>query len=322
MTKVAPQVRITLTPGVANTTADVSGVTNIYATPVDGCRLPIHDGSRFRLYTVASDLALALDNNSGHVGYHQAGKNFDLFAVLDGSGAARVGTGPDWTAGANPGSNILRGTGVGSTEIHLVNGIWTNANAITIRYGSASGSTMTVAANCATYIGSFRPIADGQAGDTALKRLVFNAWQIAQRCGLVQEAGTNWDHSASSFRQVNSANVGAANQVETLFGLPSVLMTAEAFNVVQNSTTTPRTVAAGIGIDSTTVNSGRSTFVQCTNSPIVTCQSFYKGYPGLGWHQIIWQERGAGVTPDTQTWYGNNAGAAVHRSGLQLEFWG
>ncbi len=68
------------------------------------------------------------------------------------------------------------------------------------------------------------------------------------------------------------------------------------------------------------MNSARSTLVQCVSTPITTSNSTYKGYPGLGWHEIRWLERGNGT--DTQTWYGNNAGAAVHRSGLQLEYWG
>jgi len=268
------------------------------------------------MYPLTADLTLALDNNAAHTNYHQSGKNFDLFCIND-SNTLRLGTGPSWDAGAVAGSAILRGTGAGSTDIQLKNGIWTNTNSILIRFGSASGNTVTIPANCATYIGSFRATADGQASDTVLKRLLFNAWQIAPRAGKLEETSVNWPYSAAAFQQVNAS---AGNQIEVLFGLPGVLLDVDAFNVVQNSTATARTVVSGIGIDSSTINSGRSQLVQCVNTPITTSESTYRGYPGLGWHEIRWLERGNGT--DTQTWYGNNAGAAVHRSGMQLEFWG
>jgi len=313
---IQPQVRATLTTGVAVTTADVAGATSIYATVCNGSVVPIYNGSQFLLYALSADLTLALDSNSGHTNYHQSGKNYDLFIIND-SGTRRLGSGPKWDDGAVAGSATARGTGAASTDIQLKNGIWTNTNTITIRFGANSGDTVSVAANCATYIGSFRATADGQASDTVLKRLLFNAWQIAPRAGVVQEASVNWTYSTAAFQQ---ANASAGNQVEVLFGLAGVLLDADAFSVVQNSTATARTVVSGIGIDSSTVNSARSQLVQCVSTPITTSESTYRGYPGLGWHEIRWLERGNGT--DTQTWYGNNAGAAVHRSGMQLEFWG
>jgi hypothetical protein len=307
---ITPQVRATLTTGVAVTTADVAGATTIYATPCNGDLVPIYDGvSAFSLFALAADLVLALDNNAGHAGYHQAGKNYFLGIYRD-AGTLRLGTGPAWASDTSP------GVGAGTAQVSLLNGVMVNTVAITARFGSAAGNTTAVSANCFTVIGFFRPSADGQATDSALKRLLYNFYNNAQRNGLVQEVTASWAYSTAAYQQVNAS---VANQIEILIG-DGVLLEADAFNVVSNSTATARTVAGGIGIDSTTVNSGRSDLLQALTSPIATARCTYRGYPGLGWHKITWLERGNGT--DTQTWFGNNAGASVHRSGLQLAYLG
>lgn len=305
---VVPSVRATLTSGTAVTTADVAGATSIYLTNCEGGVFPLHDGTRWILYTLAAELQLALDSNSGHTNYHQSGRNFFLF-LHDDAGTLRFGTGPAWS------SDTSVGTGAGSAEITFVDGIPVNAVTMTLRYGSLSGNTVSVPANRALCVGFFRATADGQATDSMLKRLLFNFFKQTQRAGLVQEAAASWTYSTLTFQQANNST---ANQVEGLFW-DSTFVDAAAFNVVQNSTSTPRTIGAGIGIDSSTVSSGRSEFFQCVNAQIGTVGCSYKGYPGRGYHQFRWLERGNGT--DTQTWYGNNAGASVHRSGLQTEWY-
>jgi len=304
---IEPQVRVTLTTAVPITTSDVAGATTIYATPVNGNLVFIYDGvSTFTQYALTSDLSLALDSNAAHTGYHQSGKNFYLGVYNDG-GTIRLGSTPAWATDTDP------GTGAGTAQIELYKGLWVNSASTTIRFGSAAGNTSTVPAKQFTVVGAFRATADGQATDSVLKRLLFNFYNQAFRPGLVQEAGVNWNYSVAAYRQVNGST---ANQIEVLFGTSGTLVDAAAFNVVSNSTATPRTVASGIGVDSTTVNSGRSTLLQAVSSPIGTVQSFYKGYPGIGWHTITWLEYGN--ASDVVTWYGNNAGASLHRAGLQL----
>ncbi len=152
---VPPQGRLTLTSGLPVLAADVTGAATIFYTPYLGRSVPLYDGAAWSNNNI-SELSLALDLNSGHTGYHQSGKNFDLFVIND-AGTLRLATGPAWS------SDTARGTGAGTTELTQLNGILVNANTLAnARFGSSSGNTVSVAANRATYVGSFRASADGQ----------------------------------------------------------------------------------------------------------------------------------------------------------------
>lgn len=302
---IPPQGRCTLTTGVAVTTSDVAGATSIYYTPAGGDQISIYNGSLF-VPTTFTELTLALDLTSGHTGYHQSGKNFDLFVVND-SGTVRLGTGPAWS------SDTARGTGAGTTELELFNGVWVNKNSMTLRFGSASGNTVIVAARQGTLVGSARMTADGQTEDSKVKRFLFNAYNQTSRPLQRNITTVSWSYSTNSFRQVNA---DTANQIDVLLGLAGVMVDICALSVAGSSTATKRTVVVGIGLDSSTVNSETlGTFLQVDNAAIgYSCFAWYKGNPGLGKHSLIWLEKGAGT--DTQTWYGNNSGAGDHNPGL------
>jgi hypothetical protein len=145
----APQGRLTLTSGQPVMTSDVSAGTTIYYTPYAGRWCPIFNGALWQSVPF-TETSLALDSNAGHSGYQQNGKPFDLFAFLD-AGVFTIGTGPAWT------NNSARSAGL--TQL---NGLWVNIGSATIRFGSASGNTVSVAANQATYLGAMFATADGQ----------------------------------------------------------------------------------------------------------------------------------------------------------------
>ncbi len=112
---VAPQGRLTLASGTPVLTSDQTAKTTIYYTPYVGSVAPFWDGTTWTLVSLA-ELSLALDSNSGHTGYHQSGKNFDLFLDYNG-GAPRLVSGPAWTNDTTRASDIAR-----------QNGIWLNAS--------------------------------------------------------------------------------------------------------------------------------------------------------------------------------------------------
>jgi hypothetical protein len=169
-------------------------------------------GSSF-VPTAFAELALALDATTTDVGFHQTGKIFDLFVVNDG-GTVRLGTGPAWT------SDTARGQGAGTTELDFSkSGIPTNKNAIALRYGAATANTIDVPANQATYVGSFRAVANGQATDSKSQRLLFNAYNQASRILRVADPAPSWQYSAAAWRQ---ANGNANNQVDVLLGLGGI----------------------------------------------------------------------------------------------------
>lgn len=302
---VTPQGRLTLTTGVSVTTSDVTG-TAIYYEPG---AFPIYNGSVWGNYS-NSELTLALDSTSGHTGYHQSGKNFDLFLIID-SGTLRLGTGPAWS------SNTSRGTGAGTTELQQLNAFWTNKNTITIRFGSASGNTVSVAANRATYVGSFRAVADGQATDAAAKRWLFNAYSQALRTLVRNESvGITWTQSASGYRQANN---NSANKVEVLLGLSGIGVDLQCIATVSNSTTTARQATLGIGVDSTSVSSSQlGSYIPATSTLPIGGISTYGGSPGLGYHYFAWLELASGT--DTLTWY-SSSGSSEWQSGLLGKVW-
>lgn len=154
-----PQGRLTLTSGAPIMPADVPSATTIYYAPHVGNSVPISAGSGW-VNTPFNQLALALDANPAHAGYHAAGSLFDLFVFLN-NGVPTLGSGPAWT------STTARGTGGATTQLQQLNGLWTNANAITAKI-DAGATTVTVPAGQATYVGTFYATA---AGATSFNRV-------------------------------------------------------------------------------------------------------------------------------------------------------
>ncbi len=296
-----PQGRLSLSAVAAVTVTDAAGAPSIYWVPAAGNRIPIYDGTNFVGIEAASGLSLDLDPDSGHSGYHQADSNFDLFAALDGA-TPFLGSGPRWNAGAGAGSNTLRGTGVGSTELEVVKGRLVNKNTITLRFGTASGDTIAIAARRATYLGSFRTTLAGLTEDSCTKRFLFNAYNDVDRLLKRKEPIIAWTYAVNDWRQQNA---NPLNQVELLRGLDMDIVEVDHSSPFTSSDATEHFSIIGIGLDSTTAFADDS-----TNQPgyakdgifgFLTCN--YRGAPGLGYHKLTMLEYAAGV--DTQTFYGD-----------------
>jgi hypothetical protein len=306
---ISPQGRATLSSGVPAPTSDLTAQTSIYFTPTGGNRVPIYDGTNF-ISTTFSELTLAFDSASGHTGYHQSGKNFDLFVINDG-GTIRFGTGPAWA------SDKVRGSGAGTTELEFYLGFAVNKNTITIRFGSGAGDTVSVPARRATLVGSFRATADGQATDSAAKRLLSNAYNVLPRPMLAVDTSDSWSYSTATFRQANNST---ANQAAYLHCLDGLVVSAHVIAGVANSTSTQRAVQVGIGLSSSTVDSStRRQYLLAGNTSGVLYNPWasYKGCPGIGYNELRWLEKGGGS--DTQTWYGDAGVPAQLQFGLEAE---
>lgn len=307
-----PQGRLSLTSGVAAPESDVSGATTVYYLPNGGKYVPVYNGAAFVAADIGTGLSLPLDSDSGHTGYQESSKNFDLFIFND-AGTIRLGSGPAWNVGS--GSNTARGTGAGSTELEEYEGLPVNKNSITLRFGASSGNTVSVAARQATYVGSFRATANGQATDSALKRLLFNAFNRVQRPMRVGDPATSWTYSTDAWRQSNG---NAANKVEFLLGLAGIGVQAVNITFANNSTSTERGLFNGIGLDSTSAPATDS-YTGGTGAGTVfkSLTAIYSGFPGLGYHYLAMLEIGAGA--DTQTWFGAIGGS---RTGMTAHFQG
>lgn len=290
-----PQGRLTLTSGVPITTADVATATTVYYTPAIGNLIPIYNGTSF-VTTFFTELSLPLDNNSGHSLYHQGGNNLDFFVISD-SGTVRLVTGVSWSSGGGNGVTT-RGTGAGSSELELKNGVWTNKNAMTLRFGTASGNTAAAAANKATYVGTMRTTGDGMTEDSIAKRWVWNPYNQAERRMFYIDPAGSWSLTTNVTRQTNNNSL---NQLDFVTGLAGGYLQARGSQYVLNNTATVRQVNFGFGLDVTN-NFAPGGFVCNVPSDgfrTTTGMFFWSGYPGLGRHFLASLEQGAGT--DTQT---------------------
>lgn len=296
-----PQGRLSLTTALSVTTADVTAATTIYYTPHNGEQVPMRGSLRTVMQTFA-EASLALDSNSGHTGYHQSGKLFDVFGIMR-AGVFDIGTGPAWTSAVARADAITR-----------KDGVYVNNAAIVIRFGSGASDTVSVPAYQALYLGTFYASADGQTEDSFANRLVWNAYNRIERGVRVFDATDTWAGSAAaSWRQARN---NTANQVAMVRGLNEDLVTADVRALALGSGATLREIYAGIGLDAVNAIAtgclpGLATASSAGKTPL---NATYRGLPGLGYHYLSWLEYDH--ASDTRTYYGDNGAATTIQTGI------
>lgn len=306
----APGGRLSLTTAVAVQTAEQTAATTIYYVPYRGLFAPLYDGTSTLMKNYGGELSLALDSNSGHTGYHQSGKNFDLFLYLD-STTYRLVSGPAWT------SNTAR-----NTSLELKNGFWTNGASMTGRFGSASGNTVTVAQNRGLYLGTFRASADGQtawtpapsaaAGGSDNKLFLWNAYHRVDVIALERDNTNSWNYTTATWRQ---ANASTGNKIAAVFGLNEESVLAYYAAAGLNSSSVM--FAAGVGLDVTNAFTGLPGGLSLTTfAQIASGGGGYVGLPGIGYHEFNAVEYSTAT--GTTTWYGDNNAPTVTQTGLVL----
>lgn len=310
-----PQNRLSLTSAVGVTTSDVTGATSVYLVAGQS----ITSNGTNIIQDVSAQLTLALDSTSGHTGYHQSGKNFDVFRINDG-GTIRIGTGPAWT------SDTARGTGAGTTEIHELGstGINTNVVSILIRFGSSSGNTVTIAADQAVYLGSFRATADGQTEDSKTKRLLFNAFNVARRVLQRSESAVSWTlalSGAPGAAGYSIANANSANKVEVLAGLTGGGITLTQQTIVSGAGASVAEIVTGIGLGSSTTSSHTTSHPAGTTSAgRIGAWSAYEGSLALGYQDFRWLEQQFSAGSGSSTSFGTSADSRL-KTGMSGGVW-
>lgn len=307
-----PEGRLTLLSNTPVMISDLHSGTFVYYTPYRGDLYPSYDGSEWTERTIPQ-LTLALDSDSGHTGYHQSGKNFDFFLYNDG-GTDRLGTGPAWTG------DTARGTGAGTTELEYKNGIRTNKNSMTLRFGSANGDTVTVAANRGTYVGSFRTSANGQtnwiygglaAGGKAASFLLWNAYNKIYVVTMVADNTNSWTY-ASNPPVWRAANASNTMRISFMAGEEEDGFTADYSGAASGSTG----AGWGVGFDSTTAFSGAVAYTQIASLVIGTAAKDVKKALGFHYFQAIENNMNVG----TATYYGD-VGVNYFQSGFFFSGW-
>lgn len=281
-----PQGRLTLVTATPVLVSDQTAKTTIYYTPYIGNLIPIYNGTYFLIMPFA-ELSIALDNASGHTGYQQSAKNFDLFVYND-AGTLRLGTGPAWSSATS------RGTGAGTTQLTQTNGIWVNTVTIALRFGSSSGNTTSVSASQATYVGTMYATADGQTG-VALKPAaaaggsnniigLWNAYNRVKASAISRDSTTTWTYGTATFRAMDGSN---SNRISLIDGLGQTPIKTHVQCSI-SSATAGLQIAIGTNLNSTSAQPAVLGLVQ---SPTATLANNYEMlaadesfYPSLGFN--------------------------------------
>lgn len=307
---VLPSGLLTLTEGAPLPTVDVVGATKIWYERLAGSLVPIFDGVRMvaRPFT---QLSLELDGNAAHAGYHAPDHVFDVF-IVDVGGQLRLASGPRWVAGAIAGSEIERGQGALSTEIDMREGIWVNKNEILLRYGLGASDTITVAPNMATCVGSFVTDVTGLVTNSADRRRLANMYNTPTHALRRTDPTASFTYSSAVMYPVDG---DPENHIEVLYCLGGSAAQVSASILVQNDSSTPKTVILTIGDSTASVYPESLYDSRAIINQQVTLKASYSGVPGLGRRRFYWLHQGAGS--GAQTWYLNGA-ASVGMSGTAV----
>jgi len=136
------QGRLTVESGVAVSTSDQTGKSNLYFTPYRGNKVALYDGSRWKLYAF-SEVSLSLTSLT-------SGKNYDVF-LYDNSGTLTLELSAAWT------NNTTRADALSTQD------------GVTVKSGAATRR----------WLGTIRTTGATTTEDSATKRFVANAynWQ-------------------------------------------------------------------------------------------------------------------------------------------------
>lgn len=270
----ACQGRLTLTPGVPVTTADVIGAGTIYFTPFRGNHVALYNGSAWVGYTFTErSLALAVTS----------GKNYDVF-LYDNAGTLTLELSAPWTNDTTRADAIALQDGV-----YVKSGAPTRRLVGTIR-ASGTNTTEDSGGGTTTQVGG--------------KRFVWNAYNRVKRTLLVIDTTNNWAYGTDTWRQAGGV---AGNKVEYVAGLSEDAVEAHTYGIVYAFGNALRAAKVGVGLDSTTAASGlvQGGFNAAGTGLYAPISAHYEGWPGIGYHALNWLERGA---DGTSTFLGDNGG--------------
>jgi len=283
--------------------------TSIFYVPYIGALAPFWDGTNWLLIKLA-ELTLPLDSNSGHTGYHQANKNFDLLLDYN-AGTPRLVSSPAWTSAIARADALMRKDGIRLNNASMV-----------VRFGTAAGDTATIAAQRLTQIGTFRTSStNGQtefifggvaAGGTAGSLLLWNAYNRVPHKTRCSDSTDSWTYGSSTFRPSNNS---PAMRHSFITGEDTDAYLAIFSGRVQASAS--GAAFQGIGIDVTNaVEPGAAAFSppSADSLPVATLV----GTPIMGFHFLQAVERS---NAGTATFYGDFTEPTVQQNSFAIMLW-
>ena len=292
-----PQGRLTLTTATPVLTSTVSGATTVYYTPYKGNMVPLYDGANWTLNAI-SELSQATTDNTKSPAACTTNSNYDVFVWND-SGTFRATRGPAWSSGT------ARGTGAGTTELQLLNGIYTNKNAIT------NGP----AANKGTYVGTIRTNGSSTidfiygaaaSGGTAASLGVWNMYNRVDIATTVTDSASITYTSNTLQQWRNATNM----QVSVIVGQPEDALQWSILTEVTLIASIGASAIIGVGYNTTSafsVNRARHTNVAAQANSIGLGGAGNWNIPlGINVLSLNWQSDGSNANQ-----FNNIAGAYI-----------
>ncbi|HEY8696638.1 MAG TPA: hypothetical protein VIM02_03390 [Rhizomicrobium sp.] len=302
-----PEGRLTLSTGSPVMSSDAVNTNTVFYAPYIGAYVPIFNGQQTQLYQFTSSptdqtgLTLVLDGTSSHPNYVQKGHLYDLYIGLNGSTLVLC-NGPSWTTTSARGSSI---------DLSLRNGIWTNAAAVSCRWGTASGNIVTCPVNQCTYAGTMLATDDGQTcvqikpaaanggvsncGSNSGAYLgLWNAYNRVRVVTRVQDSAGPWHaQTAAAWEPGDTVFTGSNtnNRINFLAGLQVVQVQGSVYENNISSGGTPTTPSIGVDFDSTTAMPDVICKQQATQIVGVGCAAW--SIPALGSHYLQAMEQAA-----------------------------
>lgn len=304
-----PQGRLSLlsSAAVSSTTNSIL-VDTIYYQPYFGDRVPIWDGRAPRMWPIYPKLEMELDPTSGHTGYHQSGRIYDVFIILV-AGVPRLATSPAWSGTAWSDDQTRSGA------IDLLIGYRVNTSSMVMRYGSGSGDTATVASRFGTYVGTMMASADGKCDQSIVpnpefggadnKLFLWNYYNRVDHHSINREKTASWTDTVDIRKKVFSSE---GNKISFVCGYAEDAL--HSFHTILSSNTTAnviRRLSIGwVHEDSPSAHESNSSVEKWVTSPAGILLSEDVNHfrrpnnAGYNTHFPIIRSEATGVT----TWYG------------------
>ncbi|MBV9990869.1 MAG: hypothetical protein JOZ72_06195 [Alphaproteobacteria bacterium] len=302
---VLPMGRVTLTSATPYLSADVTAATTVYYTPATGDGVPQWNGSTF-VFTNFTESSQALGDTTLSPAAAAASSVYDLF-VWTPSTVPVVSRGPAWTSATS------RGTGAGTSEIALVKGLYSNANAITNGPAAGYGTYVgTIATDASTKLNmTFAPA--GAAGGSSNRLDVWNMYNRSQVSSRNFDNTTTWNYTTETWRAKHG---NANNACNFVLGMPDPMV--QAVNYGNGVSTTAAGAAFGIGLDSTSSNHADTGFqwIFPASNKWTGGSAFWSGMPGSGSHYLCPLE--IAEASGTTTWFGSGTATGAHLWGNSI----
>jgi hypothetical protein len=246
-----------------------------------------YEGNRVALYSGSAWAEFALTERSLALSGLTSGKNYDVF--------------------------LYNNSGTLTLELSAA---WASDTARTDALTTQDGVTVKSGATTRRLVGTIRTTGTTTTEDSEAKRFVWSATnRVPRYLRNVTETANSWTYMTATFRQ---ANANTANQLDYVVGLND--RRVEAVCRAARGSTTIISAVCGIGVDSTSVNSGHFHGGGAVGNLIFVAVAAYTGHPGIGRHTLVWLEYAD--VGGTTTWYGDANTPTIWQSGISGTVWG